>query len=140
MRWVGLTLLLALLACDDGPSAPSDGEGVRLGKDFPVEFGEVVEVRGTPLRLAFVNVTEESRCPPMGFCVWAGNASVVLESQPMDADAYPFQLCTQQVICPKAVLLGVYEVELRDVEPPAPVSQLSDYVITLRVRRSRVRR
>jgi uncharacterized Zn finger protein len=49
---------------------------VRLSREFKVKPGQQVTVKGTKLRIKFVAVENDSRCPQGVTCVWAGNAAV----------------------------------------------------------------
>lgn len=60
-------------------NANSALESVRLGREFKLKVGRQVTVRGTKLRIRFVTVENDSRCPSDVTCVWAGNAAVRLQ-------------------------------------------------------------
>lgn len=51
----------------------------RLGREFKLKAGQQVMVKGTKLRIRFVAVENDSRCPSDVTCVWAGNAAVQLQ-------------------------------------------------------------
>ena len=79
---LGITCFL-LLACCGATDAvvavvPSSGAArvVRLGREFKLSPGQQVSVKGTKLRITFMNVKEDSRCPSDVNCVWAGNAAL----------------------------------------------------------------
>lgn len=52
---------------------------VRLGREFKLKAGQQVTVKGTKLRIRFIAVENDSRCPTDVTCVWAGNAAVQLQ-------------------------------------------------------------
>ena len=52
-----------------GPSAPLDQE-------FTLARGETAAIGGTPMRLQFVEVTGDSRCPADALCIQGGDAIV----------------------------------------------------------------
>lgn len=54
-------------------------QAARLGREFKVKVGRVVQLKGESLRLKLVAVENDSRCPKNVNCVWAGNAEVLLE-------------------------------------------------------------
>ncbi|MGH9873652.1 MAG: hypothetical protein ACRD9S_14480 [Pyrinomonadaceae bacterium] len=71
-----------LLACSGVLIAKpySDGASVvRVGREFKLRVGQSVIVKGTRLRIRFVAVENDSRCPSDVTCVWAGNAAVRLQ-------------------------------------------------------------
>ena len=61
------------------PHSNSALESVRLGREFKLKVGRQVTVKGTKLRIRFVTVESDSRCPSDVTCVWAGNAAVRLQ-------------------------------------------------------------
>ncbi len=61
------------------PHSNSALDTVRLGREFKLKAGRQVTVRGTKLRIRFVTVENDSRCPSDVKCVWAGNAAVQLQ-------------------------------------------------------------
>lgn len=54
-------------------------QAARVGREFRVRAGRTVTLAGESLRLRFVRVTTDSRCPEGVDCVWAGNAEVLIE-------------------------------------------------------------
>lgn len=51
----------------------------RVGREFGIKDGQTVTLARESLRLRFVRVAEDSRCPTGVECVWAGNAEVLVE-------------------------------------------------------------
>lgn len=69
-----LAASLAWTACSlAGPGAPVP---IELGKPFSLRPGESARVDGGALRIGFVGVVADSRCPKGAQCVWAGDATV----------------------------------------------------------------
>lgn len=71
-----------LLACGDALEAigarvdhHSGSSVVRLKREFKLKPGQQATVKGTKLRIKFVAVENDSRCPIGVTCVWAGNAA-----------------------------------------------------------------
>jgi hypothetical protein len=60
-------------------SETSATEVARVGRKFKIKVGRRVTFRGESLRLKFVSVENDSRCPTGVTCVWAGNAEVLIE-------------------------------------------------------------
>ncbi len=48
------------------------------GAEFSLSVGKTAAVTGTPYRITFNRVTEDSRCPVDVTCVWAGDAKIEL--------------------------------------------------------------
>jgi len=72
----GLVLVFCLLAgaaCDEkSPVGPS----VPLNDRFTLARGELARVEGADVRLQFVEVTGDSRCPADAVCIQGGDAIV----------------------------------------------------------------
>jgi hypothetical protein len=58
-------------------SAPGLQQAV-LDTPFVLKMGETAALKGTPLRVTFEDVPEDSRCPAHVRCIWQGNAEVRL--------------------------------------------------------------
>src|SRR5215510_15692192 len=69
-------LLMMIMGLAQEPTINND---VDLGQEFKIKNGQEVVVRGEKLRINFVGVVDESRCPTGAVCVWEGNAVVVLD-------------------------------------------------------------
>ncbi len=65
--------LLCVTGCDEkSPTGPT----VALNERFTLAMGEVAAVNNTNLRLEFVRVTGDSRCPADAICIQGGDALV----------------------------------------------------------------
>ena len=77
----GITCSL-FFACANALAAKIHSDGAsqvaRLEREFKLRAGQQVSVKGTRLRIRFVKVENDSRCPTGVACVWAGNAAVRL--------------------------------------------------------------
>jgi hypothetical protein len=73
-------LALACVLLMLGGAAAAEAQTARVGREFKVKVGGVVTLDGGGLRLRFVRVAEDSRCPADVNCVWAGNAEVLVEA------------------------------------------------------------
>jgi hypothetical protein len=76
---------VVLLACSGalgarGRRVPANGaaRAVVLGREFELRPGQQARLMRTKLRITFMNVKDDSRCPKDVTCVWAGNATVRL--------------------------------------------------------------
>jgi hypothetical protein len=69
-----------LFACGGMLNAKTHSYGnltvVRLNREFKLKAGQRVNIKGTNLRITFLTVETDSRCPSDVKCVWAGNAAV----------------------------------------------------------------
>lgn len=132
MRSLLLGTLLSLGVC--GQPRPFDPEiEVQLDEPFPLRMEQAAEVTGTPIRLRFEEVLEDSRCPADVVCVWAGNARIRLI---VEAAAEPAELLLNTGLEPRSAPAEGYLVSLEGVQPAthsARTIQPADYIVTLRV-------
>jgi len=54
-------------------------QAARVGREFTIRAGRTVTLARESLRVRFVRVAADSRCPENVDCVWAGNAEVLVE-------------------------------------------------------------
>jgi hypothetical protein len=71
--FVAFVCLLAVTACDEESAV---GPTVTLSERFTLAPGEVATVRDVNLRVQFVEVTGDSRCPADAVCIQGGDAQV----------------------------------------------------------------
>jgi hypothetical protein len=94
-----------------------------VGDEFVLTVGESVRVDGVDLAVEFVEVSEDSRCPSMVQCVWAGNGAVVVRTT-TGVGAGPDTLHTN--LEPRVIQLGNVQLELISLAPfpetPDPIS------------------
>jgi hypothetical protein len=82
MAWL-IILNVALLGSTDVAVGAMRRAGAsraaRVGREFKVGAGRAVTFDAGRLRLKFLRVASDSRCPRGVDCVWAGNAEVLIE-------------------------------------------------------------
>lgn len=76
----GVSVLLVLcgflaIGCDQ--TSPS-GPNVALDQQFFLKSGELASIAGTAVRVQFVGVINDSRCPLNATCIAAGDASIAI--------------------------------------------------------------
>ena len=132
MRLFPLVLcLLAATSCDEkSPLGPT----VSRAERFTLGPGEVAAVRGTNVRIEFVGVSGDSRCPADVVCIQAGEAIVqlrVLERR--SSTDYELRTAPQRT----TVTHDGLAIELLELQPypfsNRPIRQ-SDYKATLTTR------
>lgn len=64
-------LVLSTIACG--------GTKAKLGQEFSLHIGESASIEGEELRIRFIEVVEDSRCPRGAECVWAGQIKCAVE-------------------------------------------------------------
>ena len=123
--------LLAATACDEkSPSGPTS----PLEERFTLAPGQVAAVQDVDLRIRFVEVTGDSRCPADAVCVRAGDATVHVQA--IDAGGTTsFQLNTGDS-SRASVPHRQFRIQLVELQPypfgSRPI-QPGDYRATLRV-------
>jgi hypothetical protein len=81
--------LLAATACDEkSPVGPT----VPLNERFTLARGETASVEGAGLRLQFVEVAGDSRCPADAVCILGGDA--IVHVRVTDSETMPYDLHT----------------------------------------------
>lgn len=76
-QWLAgvLVLFLFLVSCTTTSGQVKAG----LGKQFPLAIGQTVVISGENLKIKFLDVTGDSRCPIGVTCIWAGEVSAVIQ-------------------------------------------------------------
>jgi len=76
LLWLSVAILVLIPL--SGCTKPAVDE-VSLDKEFTLSVGQSVSVRGEDLTITFVEVVSDSRCPTGATCIWAGEASSLIE-------------------------------------------------------------
>jgi hypothetical protein len=133
-KWVpGLLLCLVLaMACnEDSPMGPT----VPLDQEFTLERGDAATIDGTDVRVRFLRVSGDSRCPADVVCIQGGDAVVHIRAE--NGDAREFELHTgddsraavsYEGLRIALVTLQPYPFSSRTIQP-------DEYRVTLRVTR-----
>lgn len=74
---VAATLLLLIAAAIHGHS-PETGKAADAGRELDIRQGQQVYLSRERLRVRFISVLEDSRCPTGEQCIWQGNAKITL--------------------------------------------------------------
>jgi hypothetical protein len=101
---------LGLTTCglSTDPSQQVDG-------DIPLEVGDEARIPGTVLRISFIQVNADSRCPSGAVCVWEGDAEVAIG---LTAGSGPTQLVElHTTLDPRSVEFSGVRVTLADLVP-----------------------
>ena len=127
-----LLCLLFVTACDErSPVGPT----VALSQRFPLAPGESAWVHGTALRVQFLRVSGDSRCPADALCIQGGDAIVHVRAT--ESTAADYELHTggppHAVVTPSG-----FRIQLEELQPypfsSRPI-QPGDYRATLIVTR-----
>ncbi len=120
--------LLAATACDENPVGPT----VPLNQRFALAAGETATIENTALRVQFVRVSGDSRCPADAVCIQGGDAIVHVHVAD-DNSAADYELHTGDGSRASATHRGV-RIELVELQPypfSSRAIQPSDYRATL---------
>lgn len=140
MRFMKTTLSLigaSLLWSACSLAGPLGGRAEAAGQPFVMQPGEDVRVSGTGLRLSFIGVVRDSRCPRGEQCVSAGSAVVRLAWQVGDAARVVREATVGDGRpAPVPLIAGGQMIELLDLQPQ-PVSgrpiDAAQYRLTMKV-------
>jgi hypothetical protein len=116
-------MLAAVLAACSSSTAPEVRSVAALAGgsvELTLRMGQEAQAGGSVLRVLFVRVIEDSRCPIDAICVWEGNAGVELGLTLGTGPTVPHVINTS--LEPQAVTVGGFTVTLLEVAP-APTSQ-----------------
>jgi hypothetical protein len=129
-----LTLCVAalLFACAQ-PAAARDG---GAEKTVSVRAGQQVLVAAYKLKIMFVAVREDSRCPEGVQCIWAGNARLALKLSAAGAKTATVEINT--MTAPREIAYANYTIKLTGLAPrrvQGARPKAREYVATLVVSR-----
>jgi hypothetical protein len=124
--------LLIAPACDE--KAPS-GPTVPLNQEFTLSPGEAATVQDTSLRIQFLHVSGDSRCPRDAVCIQGGDALVHIRASEGGSSDYELHTGDESRA---AASHGGFHIELINLQP-YPFStrtiQPHEYRAALRVSR-----
>ena len=93
------------------------------------------KVTNDKLKIKFVAVTEDSRCPAGVSCIWAGNAKVQIKITNRKGKSQTFELNTN--LAPQTVKFEGYEIKIAELtptpqkdKPTAPKSYALNLIVT----------
>jgi hypothetical protein len=99
--------------------------------------GESVSSADGDLKVTFVEVLEDSRCPADAVCVWAGQVQVLVEvAYGTEIQQYTLTADTLLEGDVNSITVGEYTIKLEQVDPYPLASQLTnpaDYQVTLTI-------
>jgi hypothetical protein len=129
---VALSCLLAATACDQkSPLAPT----VPLNEQFTLAPGDTASIENTSIRIEFLRVSGDSRCPADAFCVQGGDALV--EVRVTDSSPVEYNLHTGDQSLASVTHAG-YQIALVQLQPypfSSRTIQPNEYRATLTVSR-----
>lgn len=127
LRLAAILSCLALAGCGAVPA--QQPPTVELGAEVTLAPGEGVAVNNARLKLRFLGVSEDSRCPRDVNCVWAGEVKIQLE-------IYAISQSRVELLEGGSTVIGQNRVTLVRVAPePASTAKIvaQDYRATLKI-------
>lgn len=139
-----MILIVAIGVISQNPSAKSHGNTINdintgLNIPFKLNINQTAVIGSENLKITFLNVTEDSRCPSDVQCIWEGQAKVQISILKDDQNIGTFYL-TKRAGHDELSVLSVkgYSITLEKVDP-YPVStkktEAQDYVIVLKIKK-----
>ena len=108
-----LFCLLAATACDEkSPTGPT----ASLNERVTLAPGSIATVRDADLRVQFVSVTGDSRCPADAVCIWGGDAIVHVRVRADAGTTVDYDLHTGDA-SRAAVAHGDLRISLAELQP-----------------------
>ncbi len=109
-----------------------------LNQSFQLNINQTAIVKPDNIKITFLNVTEDSRCPEGMFCVWPGQVKALLrlETDQNHEDVFNLTLNSNETHSQKTI--AGYSVKLENVKPyPGSDKTITDngYVATLSIKK-----
>ena len=111
--FLSLAFVLAVIFLS-GCTAPTPGVTVTIGQPFTLEIGQSAVVQNEGIRIYFVNVSADSRCPSGVQCIWAGEAVINLEAE---KGGQMKEVVLSFPGKPRYRLFEKYDLEITSIEP-----------------------
>jgi hypothetical protein len=123
------------------PNNDSTIISAELNAPFQLQIDQMAIIKSENIKIIFVNVTEDSRCPSDVECVWEGQVTIVINILKNKQVQGEFNLTSRAGINELAIKeFDEYVIELLVVDP-YPIStkkiELEDYITTLNVSKSK---
>ena len=81
---VGLLVAVMVLVFSIGCNDQTDEISAELGQEVELQPGQSLVIENEPIKVKFVEVVGDSRCPTGATCVWEGEVSCTLEITYLD--------------------------------------------------------
>lgn len=107
---------------------------VSTGDAFDLAVGQEAQIRGTPVTVRFISVSQDSRCPSDVQCVWAGDAQIRLALSSTAAESSEASIHTN--LDPRAATFSGYQIRAVGLKPVPKSGQAipgASYVVSLEV-------
>jgi hypothetical protein len=104
----------------------------KLTVPFHLKVNQVATIKSENLKIKFLNVTSDSRCPADVNCIWQGEVTIIVNLVKNGQNLGNFSLSS---LLNSATNVNIYSLKLTNVSSGPVVSgkpiKISDYVVTL---------
>ena len=121
---ISLFALAAVAACHSA-TAPSPSAQQVSGAEVVVALNDTASLGDTGVRVRFVSVMEDSRCPIDAVCIWAGNARIALDLSNKTSTVQRGTLNTNTQSGAKELTFSGYLIQLVELDPAPQASDTS---------------
>jgi len=144
-KWIFFLIILSIAGCiGDGNDIILDdidnSTPVNLNEQFNLKIDQAVIIESESLKVKFLEVTEDSRCPSDVTCIWAGRVGVLLnisidnnnlgDIKLMNgADSQKLDIKDINGYSIRLVKVDPYPISTKEIKP-------SDYIISLIISKS----
>lgn len=134
MKLTLITLALLILNCpgQNSKQASNHAKEVPLNQEFTLKVGQQAAIKGEQVKVKFISVLEDSRCPKNVTCIWAGRGRVAVQLTKAHNKGETIELTTDSAASAKD-FIG-YQVKLVSLDPyPKMAGKLkpADYSLIL---------
>jgi uncharacterized Zn finger protein len=107
----------------------------KIGEEFSLHIGETATVKGEDVRIRFLEISEDSRCPRDVTCIWEGRATANIEVSRGDISQKVDLIVPGLTDTPVKQQLEEYEFVFRILPYPESEVQISpgDYRLILTI-------
>ncbi|XGB43363.1 MAG: hypothetical protein LVS60_06305 [Nodosilinea sp. LVE1205-7] len=147
-KMLGILIIAVLIVACNYPistsvfSAPDPSKNVittNLDRHFQLKMHDIAWIQSESLKIQFLNIDEDSRCPSEVQCPWNGQVSVIVNIAKADKNIGDFKLIDKPGSENQATInFDGYSIRLLEVMPYPKTAQrirLSDYTAILVVSR-----
>ena len=112
---LGLLILVFIISCSNSTSPSKENESLILNDTNSVKLNSIIFNTNENIRLSYLNLVGDSRCPIGAECIWEGNARVDIAFK-IENVTHLLELNTYRGF-QRDSTIGKYYLKLINVEP-----------------------